>query len=130
MAMLMCMAAMRVYAAKKPFIDPDIDTLSEAAQWQLFFVMFSALAIRVDLDNESLQDQKTFDWMMLIMQFLAPAIMVVTRIYNVSRRGVGGVLEEELRAASEEYGLGGVSNVIALGDSTKGMQDECGGGTS
>ena len=61
MAMLMCMAAMRVYAAKKPFIDPDIDTLSEAAQYQLYFVMFSALAIRVNLDDESLQDQKMFD---------------------------------------------------------------------
>ena len=128
MAMLMCLAAMRVYAAKKPFVEHDIDTLSEAAQWQLFFVMFSALAIRVNLDDESLQDQEMFDWMMLIMQFLAPAIMVVAKIYNASRRGVGGMLEEGLRAASEEYGLGGANNVIALGDSAKGMRDEFGGG--
>ena len=128
MAMLMCLAAMRVYAAKKPFVEHDIDTLSEAAQWQLFFVMFSALAIRVNLDDESLQDQKMFDWMMLIMQFLAPAVMVVAKIYNASRRGVGGMLEEGLRAASEEYGLGGANNVIALGDSAKGMRDEFGGG--
>jgi hypothetical protein len=90
--------------------------------------MFSALAIRVNLDDESLQDQKMFDWMMLIMQFLAPAVMVVAKIYNASRRGVGGMLEEGLRAASEEYGLGGVNNVIALGDSAKGMRDEFGGG--
>ncbi|GMH95180.1 hypothetical protein TL16_g13095 [Triparma laevis f. inornata] len=117
MAMLMCLAAMRVYAAKKPFVEHDIDTLSEAAQWQLFFVMFSALAIRVNLDGESLQDQEIFDWMMLIMQFLAPAIMVVAKIYKASRRGVGGMLEE-----------GGANNMIALGDSAKGMRDELGGG--
>ena len=66
--------------------------------------------------------------MMLIMQFLAPAVMVVAKIYNASRRGVGGMLEEGLRAASEEYGLGGVNNVIALGDSARGMRDEFGGG--
>jgi hypothetical protein len=72
MAMLMCLAAMRVYAAKKPFIEGNIDMVSEAAQLQLFFVMFSALAMRVDLDCESLQDQKAMDYMVLAIQGLAP----------------------------------------------------------
>lgn len=72
MSMLMCLAAMRVYAAKKPFIEDNIDVVSEAAQLQLFFVMFSALAMRVDLDCESLQDQKAMDYTVLAIHGLAP----------------------------------------------------------
>ena len=40
-AMLICLASMRIYVSFKPFIEEEVDTLSEAAQWQLFFVMFS-----------------------------------------------------------------------------------------
>ncbi|GMH69413.1 hypothetical protein TrLO_g2906 [Triparma laevis f. longispina] len=79
-AMLMCLGTMRVYAAEKPFIHHKIDRLSEAAQWQLFFVMFSDLALRVNLDGERLQDRKFFDLMMLIIQFLAPAVMLINKL--------------------------------------------------
>ena len=80
-----------MYAAYKPFIEDEIDTLSEAAQWQLFFVMFSALAIRVNLDDESLQDKKMFDMMMILIQFLAPGVMVLNKVWSI--RG-GNVIEK------------------------------------
>ena len=127
MAMLMCLAAMRVYAAKKPFIEADIDTLSEAAQWQLFFVMFSALAMRVNLDGESLQDQKAMDYMMLAIQGLAPATMILSKLVGICQGDVKEKLKEAARASAEEYGGGGLNNLLELGDNVKNLEAEFGG---
>ena len=41
--------------------------------------MFAALAIRVNIDNESLDDKRVFDVALVILQFVAPlAVLVVT----------------------------------------------------
>ena len=53
-SLVMCLGAMRVYTGYKPFCRRSHDVLAEAAQWQLFFTMLAALAIRVNVDNESL----------------------------------------------------------------------------
>ncbi|GMH64269.1 hypothetical protein TrST_g3626 [Triparma strigata] len=111
MAMLMCLAAMRVYAAKKPFIEGDIDTISEAAQWQLFFVMFSALAMRVNLDGESLQEQKAMDYMMLSIQGLAPATMILSKLIRICKGNTKENLNGAASASAEEYGGGGVKDL-------------------
>ena len=66
---------MRVYAGYKPFIEDKVDTF--VAQWQLFFTMFAALSIRVNVDCESLQDRSYFDVMIVILQFIAPLIVVM-----------------------------------------------------
>ncbi|GMH89826.1 hypothetical protein TL16_g11577 [Triparma laevis f. inornata] len=126
-AMLMCMAAMKVYAAKRPFIDPDIDTLSEAAQYQLYFVMFSALLMRVNLDGESLQDQKAMDYMMLAIQGLAPATMILSKLVGICQGNVKEKFKEAARASAEEYGGGGANNLLKLGDSVKDLKGEFGG---
>ena len=67
---------MRVYAGYKPFNDDKVDTFAEVAQWQLFFTMFAALAIRVEVDGESLQDRVYFDVTLVVLQFIAPVIVV------------------------------------------------------
>ena len=46
-SMLMCMFSMRVYAGYKPFIKVSNDRFSEVAQWQLYFTMLGALAMKV-----------------------------------------------------------------------------------
>ncbi|GMI20620.1 hypothetical protein TrRE_jg1575, partial [Triparma retinervis] len=37
---------MRIYSGCKPFVDDNIDRFSEVAQWQLFFTLFAALAMK------------------------------------------------------------------------------------
>ena len=77
MSMILCLGSMRVYAGYKPFIEDKVDTFAEVAQWQLFFTMFAALSIKVNVDDESLQDRSSFDVMLVILQFIAPLIVVV-----------------------------------------------------
>ena len=42
----MCLAATRVYSGYKSFALSANDTITETAQWQLFFTMYATLAIR------------------------------------------------------------------------------------
>jgi len=76
-SMILCLGSMRVYSGYKPFNDDKVDTFAEVAQWQLFFTMFAALAIRVEVDGESLQDRVYFDLTLVVLQFIAPVIVVV-----------------------------------------------------
>jgi len=77
MSMILCLGSMRVYAGYKPFIEDKVDTFAEVAQWQLFFTMFAALSIKVNVDDESLQDRSSFNVMLVILQFITPLIVVV-----------------------------------------------------
>ncbi|GMH76271.1 hypothetical protein TrLO_g709 [Triparma laevis f. longispina] len=56
-SMLMCLGSIRTYAHYNPFVDPKTDIIAEIALWSLFFVMFGALLIKVNMDNESLQNR-------------------------------------------------------------------------
>jgi hypothetical protein len=108
MSMVICLGAMRVYAGVKPFISPKHDVLAEAAQWQLFFTMFAALAIKVQLDDESLQDRTYFDVAIIVLQFLAPSVLLVQHYLVVDMEddeaerveggGGGGGLKESCKA--------------------------------
>ena len=75
MSMLMCLATTRVYSGTKPFIDPFNDKFAEVALWQLFMTMLGALCIKVNLDDESLQDRGYFDMALTATQFL-PLLLV------------------------------------------------------
>jgi hypothetical protein len=113
-SMILCLGSMRVYAGYKPFIEEKVDTFAEVAQWQLFFTMFAALAIRVDVDGESLQDRVYFDALLVGLQFVAPIIVAGHNILfeargyakkareTLSTRGLVANEEEE-----EEGGEGG-----------------------
>ena len=73
-SMIMCLGAMRIYAGYKPFIENSNDVLAETAQWQLFFTMLAALAIRVNVDGESLQDKQAFDILLCLIQIAAVGV--------------------------------------------------------
>jgi hypothetical protein len=81
---------MRVYAGVKPFISPKHDVLAEAAQWQLFFTMFAALAIKVQLDGETLQDRLYFDVAIIVLQFLAPTVLVMRYYFSEEMQSAEG----------------------------------------
>lgn len=78
----MCMGAMRVYSGSKPFVDDFKDKFSEVAQWQLFFALFAALVMKVNLDNENLQDRGYFDMILTCIQFVPALIISATNFLN------------------------------------------------
>ncbi|GMI20590.1 hypothetical protein TeGR_g10141 [Tetraparma gracilis] len=82
-SMILCLGAMRLYAGYAPFIEQSNDTLAECAQWQLFFTMFAALCIRVQVDGESLQDRLMFDYFLCALQFAAVAVGIVNIVYAI-----------------------------------------------
>ena len=75
-AMFMCLGAIRIYAGYAPFIDEFPDYLSEVAQWQLFFTMFAALAMKVNVDGENVEDKQMFDWALALLQLGCPAMVL------------------------------------------------------
>ena len=91
-SMVMCLGAMRIYAGYKPFIEDSNDLLAETAQWQLFFTMFAALAIRVNADQEGLQDRAFFDAMLCVVQFVGVGVGFITFL----------TCKEDLAAVKEE----------------------------
>ena len=114
MSMILCLGSMRIYAGYKPFIEDKVDTFAEVAQWQLFFTMFAALAIRVNVDGESLQDRNAFDVMLVILQFIAP-FSVVVHYFVFEARDDARSMHQTKSDVHEEWGLAssGVRDVFS-----------------
>ncbi|GMI11479.1 hypothetical protein TrLO_g5191 [Triparma laevis f. longispina] len=117
-SLLISIASMRVYAYYSPFIKNDQDVIAEAAQWSLFFILFGALLIRVNVDNESLQDKTFFDFMMVMVNFVPILIPVLQQLAIVKSVivqtsaffGYGEVAEldaakKQLDALDKEFGV-------------------------
>ncbi|GMI14630.1 hypothetical protein TrVE_jg5504 [Triparma verrucosa] len=79
-SMLICLAAMRIFAGCEPYIKYSVDVFNEMSQWQIFFAMFAALLIRVDelrSKSSGLKKKTSFDVVLLLTQALAPAVLVL-----------------------------------------------------
>jgi hypothetical protein len=63
-------------------VDENLDRFSEVAQWQLFFTLFAALAMKVNMDNENLQNRRYFDLILSAIQFVPVLIVTVTNFIN------------------------------------------------
>ena len=74
----------------QPFIDDKLDRLAECLQWQMILTMLAALALKVNLDGESLEDKQWFDMMLVALQFAGPVILVVQQYIT---GGVKGILK-------------------------------------
>ena len=81
-SMIMCMFSMRVYSGCKPFIRNSHDRFSEVAQWQLFFTMLGALAMKVNLEGENWQSKKMFDLTLTLLQVVPAAITLLYNAYE------------------------------------------------
>ena len=77
MSMVLCIGAMRVYANYKPFVKDIHDITAEVTQWQIYFTMFAALAIRVNLDGATLEDKMYFDGCLVVLQLVAPTVVMI-----------------------------------------------------
>ena len=81
------LGSMRIYSGYKPFIDPKLDRLAEVMQWQIIFTMLAALALKVNIDGETLEDKFWFDAMLILLQFAGPIALII------KHRKDGGVKE-------------------------------------
>ncbi|GMH85372.1 hypothetical protein TrST_g857 [Triparma strigata] len=111
MSMTISIMTTRVYSGAKPFISDFNDRFAEVAMWQIFFTMFGALAIRVDLDGESLQDRWYFDMFLTLIQFL-PLLIVV---FMNDKIGATYSYDKETRASEWERLEGVVVQSDAIG---------------
>ncbi|GMH50067.1 hypothetical protein TrRE_jg13386, partial [Triparma retinervis] len=85
LSLIINLASMRVYSGKKPFIEDFYDGFSEVAQWQLFFTLLGALAMKVNLDDASLSTRAYFDYILTGMQFVP--LFLVTAFYAAHAGG-------------------------------------------
>ena len=104
-SLFMCLGAMRIYAGYKPFVRQANDVIAETAQWQLFFTMFAALAMRANLDGESLQEVALFDAALVALQFAGVGVGIVQFLFVRSDvEEVRGEFERVNRGGSEAAG--------------------------
>ena len=103
-SLLISIASMRVYAHYKPFVKDDQDAIAEAAQWSQFFILFGALLIRLNMDNESLQDKAYFDFMMVVVNFMPILIPVLQQLAIVKRMKSVPVLKTIITQISAYFG--------------------------
>ena len=111
-SIFICLASIRIFSGCEPYIEYKVDVFMEMSQWQIFFVMFAALLIRVDEmigDDTNLKKKKIFDVILLGTQCLAPAVLVLmillkgkdiikklaSRVRSGSRMGDGSEGAEE-----------------------------------
>ncbi|GMI15132.1 hypothetical protein TrLO_g12221 [Triparma laevis f. longispina] len=103
MSILMCLATTRVYSGTKPFIDPFNDKFAEVALWQQFMTMLGALCIKVNLDDESLQDRGYFDMALTATQFLPLLPVAAGDAFVVNFKGANAIGKKSLKSVHNEF---------------------------
>ncbi|GMI38984.1 hypothetical protein TrCOL_g11663 [Triparma columacea] len=129
----MCFFAMRVYSDRRPFVSEFTDKFNNAAQLQLYFTLLGALAMKVNLDNENLQNKGYFDMILTGVQFVPTLITTIVNLVKAKQlttTEIETLLRESRQARRDKSGLdfgnvdlddGGVE-LSALGSSTQGSQ--------
>ena len=105
--MLMCLASIRTYAHYNPFVDPKTDIIAEVAQWSLFFVMFGALLIRVNMDSESLQDRGYFDVILVTVNLTPLLLPVIQQLAILKKLKSVQVMSALVSQVGAYFGFGG-----------------------
>ena len=82
-AMIICLFSIKVYSYYSPFAVEKDDILAEVAQWQLFFVFFAALMIRVNATGDSTSDQAALAGLLIFVTSVGFVLMIVLSVDNV-----------------------------------------------
>lgn len=106
-SMLMCLGSIRTYAFYSPFIDSKTDIIAEIAQWSLFFVMFGALLIRLNMDGESLQDRSYFDVILVGVNLTPLLLPLIQQLAIVKKFKSVQVLSTTVSQVGAYFGFGG-----------------------
>ncbi|GMH74247.1 hypothetical protein TrRE_jg670 [Triparma retinervis] len=74
----------------------NLNLLPEVAQWQLFFTLLGSLAIKVNMDDENLQDKYYFDAILTAVQFVPLVICIVVTANLKKNNPTNGNLESAI----------------------------------
>ena len=138
-SILICLVSMRVYSGFKPFINDKDDKLAETAQWQLFFTLFGALMLRVDVTNEYGNDRDAFGDILVAFQCIMPVLIIYQSFLRKGKKGDEGDEEasNELTSffgnLSKQIGVDAVletvqANVVQVGNDLKNASIDLVGG--
>ena len=105
--MLMCLGSIRTYAFYSPFVDPKTDIIAEIAQWSLFFVLFGALLIRLNMDGESLQDSGYFDVILVGVNLTPLLLPLIQQLAIVKKIKSVQVFSTMVSQVGGYFGFGG-----------------------
>ena len=86
-SIILCLFSMRIYSGYKPFVDEKLDKLAELMQWQLIFTMVAALAMKANLAEESEQNQRKFDVLLVLIQFGSASVIAVGTLGDKLKTG-------------------------------------------
>ena len=90
-ALCICLASIRIYAYYAPFVDDSDDNLAETGQWAVFFVLFCALLLRVDVSGDDPESQNRLTVILMVLT-LSPVIFMVLlaalEIYSAGREAL------------------------------------------
>jgi hypothetical protein len=64
--------------------------VAEASQYQLFFVLFAALLIRVNVAGEDARSQDLFSGLLIVMNVFAPALAIAIEVGRARISSLGG----------------------------------------
>eukprot|EP00519_Triparma_laevis_P001961 CAMPEP_0182516702 /NCGR_PEP_ID=MMETSP1321-20130603/40862_1 /TAXON_ID=91990 /ORGANISM="Bolidomonas sp., Strain RCC1657" /LENGTH=595 /DNA_ID=CAMNT_0024724333 /DNA_START=1 /DNA_END=1786 /DNA_ORIENTATION=+ len=84
-SLIICFVALLVYRDCKPFTSESTDGLNSATQLQLYFTLLGALAIKVNLDGEKLQDKGYFDVILTGVQFVPALISFLMSMWKAKQ---------------------------------------------
>ena len=85
--------SIKMYSFYHPFLDHEDDWLSEIVQWQTFFILFSALLLKLDATSED-NDQQDLLGGILIVICLIPLAIVMWLIATSSVEKIQTQLKE------------------------------------
>ena len=92
----------------QPFVDENIDRFSEVAQWQLFFTLFAALAMKVNMDDENLQNRGYFDMLLTCIQFVPILIVTGTNMVMLKAKNASKAANSLLGSSRSNEDRGGL----------------------
>ena len=100
LAVFICLFSIKIYSYYQPFVQDRDDMLSEFAQWQLFFVLFAALMIRVNEDESS--DNETQGYLLIACTSTGFILMQILIFYDI-REDVQGLRQLNILSMLRKY---------------------------
>lgn len=139
-AILLALASIMLYSSTRPFKQDSDDHLMMVAQWEIFFVAFSSLLLKMEtmpliFEREDGYTRATFETMLFFVVFMVPVMLFFQVMYvlystrkaneladvalgtnHKSGRGNGGTIQRHQPSESSASVISAVTKLLVLRD--------------
>jgi len=122
-SIVISLGSMKVYSKYSPFVKDEHDWLAEVGQWQLFFTIFAALLMKMDVTTIDGYNVMAFDMMLCVLQLIGPALGAFQVLYGAGMKVKG----KKVLKKKKGKGKGGSGSGEGIGEGL-GMGEGGGGG--